>query len=687
MLLIYSLLMVSVESRTFELGILRMVGMSRGRLVGLVLTQAVFYAVPGIVLGLPVAQGLAVVFANFLSSIALVQLSVLLTPLAICLALLAGILVPLIAAVVPIRAALSKNVWDSVDTRRSKTKAVEYKLSRTETDRPSATLLLVGLALFGLGFVIYYLLPLSLLSSNIYLLLNIFFLLLILMLFGLVILASNLQPLLEWCFMWLCFFWEQPAVRSVALRNFDAHRRRNAKTAIMFSISLAFTIFLQVSFATQLNSIIAQTNQRRAAVLSVRVSRTNYLPGGAPGSGLPVRALEDWAAAQPLVTGLGWATMPLEWQAEGLLDVTAESVGHLASFGQNVIGVSPNLFNASFAGYTVVPADLDPYPGALTPLLPAGAPRERVPERLYARRGSQGVLAGAKWEAALGRAGPPARPRDLLLVTLLRRNASAELVALGVAAGSPGARVATRTARRRLAVEAFVGLAPLFSFSAFPSGSSNDMLVSLPTMARLLRRVPGAAVTSVDDLRMEVCVVGLRESATTRQTDQVKRELIATAAASGAPNVEVLDTRDSTNSLNTARSLLGFFFLFTVVIALVICFFSLSSSMYTNIYEQTKEIGVLLALGMRRFRVGRLFVWEAICIVLAASTLGIGIGVLVGWTLTLQQALFTQLPVVFEFPWLITVVVIGLSLVFGFLSSFGPLYSLLNKQPVAVLRM
>jgi ABC-type antimicrobial peptide transport system permease subunit len=72
-LLIYSLLMVSVEARTFELGILRMVGMTRTRLAGLVLTQAAFFAVPGIAIGLPVAQGLAVVIANFLSNIAQVQ--------------------------------------------------------------------------------------------------------------------------------------------------------------------------------------------------------------------------------------------------------------------------------------------------------------------------------------------------------------------------------------------------------------------------------------------------------------------------------------------------------------------------------------------------------------------------------------------------------------------------------------
>ncbi len=257
-----------------------------------------------------------------------------------------------------------------------------------------------------------------------------------------------------------------------------------------------------MTFSTQLNSIIASTNQRRAAVLTLRVGRGNYAAGGDPGSGLPVRALEDYAARQPLVQGLGWAAMPLEWQARDLLDASAESVGHLTTFGQNIIGVSPGLFNASFAGYTVVPSELDPYAGQ--PLLPRRAPKERVLERLYSRRGSQGALLGAKWQADLGRAGPPNRPRDLLVPFVLRRNVSAALVSLGAAAGSAAARTATRTLRRRLSVEAFMGLAPLFSFSSFPSGSSSDMLVSLPTMARLLRRVPGATVTSVDSLRMEV---------------------------------------------------------------------------------------------------------------------------------------------------------------------------------------
>jgi ABC-type antimicrobial peptide transport system permease subunit len=42
-----------------------------------------------------------------------------------------------------------------------------------------------------------------------------------------------------------------------------------------------------------------------------------------------------------------------------------------------------------------------------------------------------------------------------------------------------------------------------------------------------------------------------------------------------------------------------YIFSLTTLIAMFICFFSLMSSMFTNVYEQTKEIGVLRALGTR----------------------------------------------------------------------------------------
>ena len=51
-LLIYSLLMINVDTRTFEVGVLRMIGSKRSGIVELMLLQAFSYAIPSWALGL-----------------------------------------------------------------------------------------------------------------------------------------------------------------------------------------------------------------------------------------------------------------------------------------------------------------------------------------------------------------------------------------------------------------------------------------------------------------------------------------------------------------------------------------------------------------------------------------------------------------------------------------------------------
>lgn len=54
-LLIYSLLMISVESKSFEFGVLRMTGLSMSGIVTLVLTQAFMFVLPSVIIGFAVA--------------------------------------------------------------------------------------------------------------------------------------------------------------------------------------------------------------------------------------------------------------------------------------------------------------------------------------------------------------------------------------------------------------------------------------------------------------------------------------------------------------------------------------------------------------------------------------------------------------------------------------------------------
>ena len=50
-LLIYSLLMLSVESKSFEFGVMRMVGLAKDKVIALVILQSFMFVVPSIIAG------------------------------------------------------------------------------------------------------------------------------------------------------------------------------------------------------------------------------------------------------------------------------------------------------------------------------------------------------------------------------------------------------------------------------------------------------------------------------------------------------------------------------------------------------------------------------------------------------------------------------------------------------------
>ena len=135
----------------------------------------------------------------------------------------------------------------------------------------------------------------------------------------------------------------------------------------------------------------------------------------------------------------------------------------------------------------------------------------------------------------------------------------------------------------------------------------------------------------------------------------------------------------------TVNSLMSYFFNVTTAIAMAVAFFSLVSSMYANVREQTKEIGILRAMGMTRFRLYRVYVYEAYTLVFSSSILGLIIGSAVAYTMVLTQILFTQLPLRFEVNVGLLITVVGASMVGALVAAFGPV-RLVVAQPVETQR-
>jgi putative ABC transport system permease protein len=106
------------------------------------------------------------------------------------------------------------------------------------------------------------------------------------------------------------------------------------------------------------------------------------------------------------------------------------------------------------------------------------------------------------------------------------------------------------------------------------------------------------------------------------------------------PNIEVQDQaafRDKYASfLNQVLNLVTALLLLAVIIAL----FGVMNTLFLSIYERTRELGLLRAVGLTRRQTRSMVRWEAVIISIMGALFGVVIGIAFGWAL--QQALASE---------------------------------------------
>jgi len=158
------------------------------------------------------------------------------------------------------------------------------------------------------------------------------------------------------------------------------------------------------------------------------------------------------------------------------------------------------------------------------------------------------------------------------------------------------------------------------------------------------------------------------------------------------------------------------------IFTMVVAFFSLNTSMFTNIMEQSKELGILRALGISRGRVYRIYAYEAFVLLISSAILGVrapplgaagrcgqdpdvgtrclsarfgaggtgrqcAIGLLVGWSISAQRAIFTEIPLSFEFPGDLVLIMVVVSVLCSLLATVVPIRNLMRMPIVNIMRL
>jgi len=114
--------MISVETKTFEIGVMRMVGLSKVGLIMLIILQSLMFVLPAIILGFaacfPILKG---IFSFLLTDDLGIPNDPVPDGFAVLQALLIGIIIPIMSSIYPIKVVMTKSLGDSLDYSRSKT--------------------------------------------------------------------------------------------------------------------------------------------------------------------------------------------------------------------------------------------------------------------------------------------------------------------------------------------------------------------------------------------------------------------------------------------------------------------------------------------------------------------------------------------------------------------------------------
>jgi ABC-type antimicrobial peptide transport system permease subunit len=108
------------------------------------------------------------------------------------------------------------------------------------------------------------------------------------------------------------------------------------------------------------------------------------------------------------------------------------------------------------------------------------------------------------------------------------------------------------------------------------------------------------------------------------------------------------------------------------------------NAMLMSVFERTRELGVLRALGWRRRRVLRMVLGESLALSLLSTLLGIAIGVGLNALFSLEPTYGQLLPAIYTPGSFAQVVVLALAL--GGLGGLYPAWRAANLRPVEALR-
>jgi ABC-type antimicrobial peptide transport system permease subunit len=161
----------------------------------------------------------------------------------------------------------------------------------------------------------------------------------------------------------------------------------------------------------------------------------------------------------------------------------------------------------------------------------------------------------------------------------------------------------------------------------------------------------------------DLTLLNIEGGPSAENTAALEKSLSAFPAAVGETREEFKDTRTAeiTQSLQILYALLG--------LSVIVSLFGVINTLVLSVFERTRELGMLRAIGMTRRQVRRMVRHESIVTALIGAALGIGVGIFLAGLTTLA---LSQYGIVFAIPYGSLAVFVGVAILAGMLAAILP---------------
>ncbi len=665
-ILINGILNTSVEERIREFGIFRTLGAHQFHNLATVLVQGLLLCNIGTIIGiagaflgtkyfiLPIANEL--LLTRFYSVLGGATLSFSFTYVSIVIAYLIGLIVGLIVSISPAIRVMKLNLIESIHPYRHPEEL--YKLQKKSTI--NYKLIITGLVLAIAAGFIFFIVPRIIISFDLTLMAGVLIGLLMMFILGMTLAGLGLMPVI------LRFFIEifRPISRKLhnVVKTFTyRYQRRNTSTIVIFAISFSFVIFVSI-FIEDLS------NQSQSGIY------LNY------GSDLLIES-DGWAEPSGSFGFFGGGRGD-ESESTNNLDVnkifTTEFQTELLSiYGIERVSsalVQPNQLTQIYSENEQnkeFSAEMGDYAGLFTQDISLIGVDRNFYFTINTKymRFEQGNPSEAF--TLINTQNPYWCIISQSIANELKLNLY-DLIRIVIHRGEEVERFNFRIAGIASSIPGFSGS---FSGSSTFGMGANGVLVSKEIYLDIMEM---SEPIWVDKFFIKI------QNGNPKIAEFL--EFYLTNKYSDQYNFDIGNLASRIESQESSFALIDTFFMLILMSTIVICLFGLMASSYSTIIERKKEIGIVRTLGLRGGHLNRLFILEAIIIVLASGTVGTIAGMLTGWLFGSSMGLFMNTSYTYYFPWINFLGIYGASIIFVYIGMKLLLWRIRKKKITEIYR-